>query len=152
MEIKISATPKEIADLALVLQNQQNKNIKHDDVIQKQIKLLSEASENCTCMNKGNPENGKALASLTHALISLYSCVNSPDKVDFDAAQKMITEASKKVHEEKSIPKYETREFHIFCGNKTDSDLQKQQVKERTLDDVKKGFEKTLRDLGLSKN
>ena len=73
MEIKISGTSKEIADLALALQNRQNKNIEHDDVIQKQIKFLSEASENCSRMNKGNPENGKALASLTHALISLYS-------------------------------------------------------------------------------
>jgi len=72
MEIKINGTPKEIADLALELQNRQNKNIGHDDVIQKQINLLSEASENYTRMNTGNPESGKALASLTHALVSLY--------------------------------------------------------------------------------
>ncbi len=75
MEIKINGTPKEIADLALVLQNRQNKNIEHDDVIKKQIQLLSEESEFCCHRNKGNPDNGKALASLTHALVSLYGLI-----------------------------------------------------------------------------
>lgn len=80
------------------------------------------------------------------------SLIQKQEKVDFSAAQKAITEASKKVHEEKSTPKYETREIHIFCGNASDSNSQNQQVKERTFEDVKKRFEKTLRDLNLSKN
>lgn len=62
--------------------------------------------------------------------------------VDFSAAQKTITDAYKNVREESSTPKYETREIHIFRGNATDSDLQNQEVKERTFGDLKKAFEK----------
>lgn len=73
MEIKINGTPKEIAELALELQNRQNKNIEHDDIIKKQIQLLSEKSEICCHSNHGSPDSCKALALLTHALVSLYN-------------------------------------------------------------------------------
>lgn len=71
MEIKIKGNPKEIADLALELQNRQNKNIELDDVIKKQIQLLSEKSEICCHTNHGLPDSCKALASLTDSLVGL---------------------------------------------------------------------------------
>lgn len=75
MKIKINGTPKEIAELALELQGRQNQNIEHDDVIKKQIQLLSEKSEICCHTNKGLPDSCKALASLTNALVSLYGSI-----------------------------------------------------------------------------
>ncbi|MDE7281531.1 MAG: hypothetical protein K2N36_07310 [Ruminiclostridium sp.] len=80
------------------------------------------------------------------------SLIQRQEEFDFSAAFKAVNAAAKKIHEEKPTPKYETREFHIFCGNASDSSSQNQQVKERTFGDVKKRFEKTLRDLDLSKN
>lgn len=119
MEIKISGNPKEIADLALALQNRQTVNLECDSrefarYIMKGIRAMNESES------------------------QIFG------KEDFTSAQKIITEASKKVHEEKSIPKYETREFHIFCGNTTDSNSKSQPVKKRTFEDVKRNFQKML--------
>lgn len=125
MEIKISGNPKEIADLALELQNRHTVNLECDS-----REFAKQVMKGIRAMNEYESQN--------------------TDKVDFAAAQKIITEASKKIHEEKTIPNYETREFHIFCGNTTDSNSKSQQVKERIFEDVKRTFEKTLRDLGLS--
>lgn len=155
MEIKIKVTPKEIAELALELQGRQKKNVQSDSLIQKQIELVSKASEDCCNTICGNYDNYNTLVSLTNSLVGLCNLnddFQKHEEVDFSAAQKAITAAAKKVHEEKSTPKYETREFHIFCGNAIDSSSHNQQVKGRTVGDVKKIFEKTLHDLGLSKN
>lgn len=126
MEIKINGTPKEIAELALELQ------------VRLMLNLECDSHELAKQVIKGV------------RVIEAQS--QKSDEVDFAAAQKAITDASKKVHEEKSTPKYETREIHIFCGNAIDSNSQNHQVKERTFGDVKKIFEKTLHDLGLSKD
>lgn len=119
MEIKIGGTPKEIAELALELQNRHTVNLE-----------------------RVSREFAKQAMKSIRAMIESES--QNSNKVDFTAAQKAITNASKKVREEKSTPKYETREIHIFCGNKTDSDLQNQQVKEITFEDVKRNFQKML--------
>lgn len=117
MEIKISGTPKEIADLVLELHDRLTSDLRGDlNELAKAVARGGKTTENQNC---------------------------NSDKVDFAAAQKIITEASKKVHEE-NIPKYETREIHIFCGNTTDSNSKNQPVKERTFEDVKRHFQKML--------
>lgn len=118
MEIKINGTPKEIAELGSDLYGRATLDLRRD------LNELAKEVARGVRANKTQSQNS--------------------DKVDFTAAQKAITNASKKVREEKSTPKYKTREIHIFCGNKTDSDLQNQQVKEITFEDVKRNFQKML--------
>lgn len=102
---------------------------------------------------KGTPKEIAELAkTVARGVRAIETKSRNSDKADFAAAQKIIADASKKVCEESSTPKYETREIHIFCGNTTDSDLQNQQVKERTYGDVKKRFEKIIRDLDLTED
>ncbi len=71
MEIIINGTPKEIAELALELQDRQKKNIQSDDVIKKQIELVSKASE--WVHELGQYET---LTNLSFALAELYNAAN----------------------------------------------------------------------------
>lgn len=106
MEIKISGTQKELTDLALTLQNRQTVTFECDS-----RELAKQAVKGIRVMNESQSQN--------------------PDKADFAAAQKIITEASKKVGEEKSVK----------------SDFYKQESVERTFDDVKRHFQKMLESI-----
>lgn len=137
METIINGTPKEIAELALKLQGQQKKNVQFDDAIQKQIELVSKASEDCCNTLCNNYDNYNTLASLTNSLVGL--CILNDDfqkhkEVDFSAAQKAITAAAKKVHEEKSTPKYETHELVKQAVKGVGSIANKQQETKEVLD------------------
>lgn len=69
MKITINGKPKEIAALVLELQGQQkDKTIKIEDVIQKQINIVSNASEECVKFDEGYA----LLPALTEALVELH--------------------------------------------------------------------------------
>lgn len=62
MEIKINGSPKEIADLALELQNRQKTN-ENKTLLTEQLNRLSKASNRLDCL--------KLLPQITHAMIAL---------------------------------------------------------------------------------
>lgn len=77
MDVKISGSPKEIADLALALQDRLTSDLRSDFIeLAKAVARGGRTTENQNC---------------------------NSDKADFAAAQKIITESSKKVHEEKFL-------------------------------------------------
>lgn len=67
MKITINGNPKEIAALALELQGQhKEEKLQNDDILKKQINLISQASEYCY-----KRSYVKELCLLSHALIEL---------------------------------------------------------------------------------
>ena len=84
MEIIIKGTPKEIAELALELQGRQKKNVQSDDAIQKQIELVSKASESCCNSICNDYDNYNTLASLTNSLVGLCNLSDDFQKNCYD--------------------------------------------------------------------
>lgn len=84
MEIIIKGTPKEIAELALELQDRQKKNFQSDDAIKKQIELVSKASEDCCNTICNNYDNYNTLSSLTNSLIGLCNLRDDFQKNCYD--------------------------------------------------------------------
>lgn len=88
MEIKINGTPKEIAELGSDLYGRATLDLRRD--------LNELAKEVARGVRAAETQN------------------QNSDKANFLTAQKIIADASKKVREENSTPKYETREIHLF--------------------------------------